>query len=157
MTKESFRVSSRKYNSMAHAQAGRRPGNLRIKMAILEISSASPAEDRDEEMSAPGLRKNFERHLRRTLAKDRYSATDRDRYYALALAVRDQLVERWIATQQAHHKRNVKRVYYLSLEFLIGRLMGHNAINLEMEDICRAAMARQGLDWEDLREYEIDA
>ena len=79
-------------------------------MAILEFSSASPAEDRDEEMSAPGLRKNFQRHLCRTLAKDRYSATDRDRYYALALAVRDQLVERWIATQQAHHKRNVKRV-----------------------------------------------
>ena len=103
------------------------------------------------------LQTNFQRHLCCTLAKDRYSATDRDRYYALALAVRDQLVERWIATQQAHHKRNVKRVYYLSLEFLIGRLMGNNVINLEMEDICRAAMAREGLEWEDLREYEIDA
>jgi hypothetical protein len=64
-------------------------------MATLEISSVPAAEDRDEEMSAPGLRKNFERHLRQTLARDRYSATDRDRYYALALAVRDQLVDRW--------------------------------------------------------------
>ena len=124
-------------------------------MATLKIVSAPLAEDKDAKMSA--LRTNFQRHLRCTLAKDRYSATDRDRYYALALAVRDQLVERWIATQQAHHKRNVKRVYYLSLEFLIGRLMGNNVINLEMEDICRAAMAREGLEWEDLREYEIDA
>ena len=126
-------------------------------MAILEISSASPPEDRDEEMSTPGLRKNFERHLRRTLARDRYSASDRDRYYALALAVRDQLVERWIATQQEHHRKNAKRVYYLSLEFLIGRMMGNNVINLKMEDTCRAAMFQEGLDWEDLREYEIDA
>ena len=126
-------------------------------MATLEISSVPAAEDRDEEMSAPGLRKNFERHLRRTLARDRFSATDRDRYFALALAVRDQLVERWIATQQGHHRKNVKRVYYLSLEFLIGRMMGNNVINLQMEDICRKAMSQEGLDWEDLREYEIDA
>ena len=108
-------------------------------------------------MSADGLRGNFERHLRQTLARDRYSATDRDRYYALALAVRDQLVDRWISTQQTHHKKNVKRLYYLSLEFLIGRLMGNNVINLQMEDICRTAMSQEGLDWEDLREYEIDA
>ena len=108
-------------------------------------------------MSTAVLRKNFERHLRQTLARDRYSATNRDRYYALALAVRDQLVDRWIATQQMHHNKNVKRVYYLSLEFLIGRMMGNNVINLKMEDICRAAMSQEGLDWEDLREYEIDA
>ena len=108
-------------------------------------------------MSTAVLRKNFERHLRQTLARDRYSATNRDRYYALALAVRDQLVDRWISTQQMHHIKNVKRVYYLSLEFLIGRMMGNNVINLKMEDICRAAMLQEGLDWEDLREYEIDA
>src|SRR6185437_19588 len=73
-----------------------------------------------------GLRADFERHLRYTLARDRYTATDRDRYYALARAVRDRLIERWMATQQTHHKQNVKRVYYLSLEFLIGRLLGTN-------------------------------
>ena len=127
-------------------------------MATLEISNTPPAEDRDDkEMSAPRLRKSFERHLRRTLARDRYSASDRDRYYALALAVRDQLVERWIATQQLHHRQNVKRVYYLSLEFLIGRMMGNNVINLQMEHLLREAMAQEGLVWEDLREYEIDA
>ena len=103
------------------------------------------------------LRQDFEHHLRLTLAKDRYTATDRDRYYALALAVRDRLVEGWIATQQAHHRQNVKRIYYLSLEFLIGRLLGNNVINLKLEDRCRAAMAEVGLQWETLRDNEVDA
>ena len=103
------------------------------------------------------LREDFEHHLRLTLAKDRYTATDRDRYYALALAVRDRLVERWIATQQTHHKQNVKRIYYLSLEFLIGRLLGNNVINLKLEDTCRAAMSEMGLQWEALRDHEVDA
>lgn len=106
---------------------------------------------------ADALLRDFEHYLRRTLAKDCYTATDRDRYHALALAVRDRLVERWIATQQTHHKKNVKRIYYFSLEFLIGRLLGNNVINLKLEDDCRAAMAAVGLDWESLRDYEVDA
>ena len=93
-----------------------------------------PRTNGDGQMSAEALKQDFEHHLRRTLAKDRYTATDRDRYYALALAVRDRLIERWIATQQTHHKKNVKRLYYLSLEFLIGRLLGNNVINLNLED-----------------------
>ncbi|HEY2017306.1 MAG TPA: glycogen/starch/alpha-glucan phosphorylase [Bryobacteraceae bacterium] len=110
-----------------------------------------------ERLLAESLRQDFERHLRRTLAKDRYTATDRDRYFALALTVRDRLIERWIATQQTHHKRNVKRIYYLSLEFLIGRLLGNNVINLKLEAACREAMAELGLDWEALRDHEVDA
>lgn len=107
--------------------------------------------------SVDDLRQDFEHHLRLTLAKDRFTATDHDRYYALALAVRDRLVERWIATQQAHHRQNVKRIYYLSLEFLIGRLLGNNVINLKLEERCRAAMAELGLQWEALRDHEVDA
>ena len=106
------------------------------------------------DLSVAGLRADFERHLRYTLARDLYTATDRDRYYALARAVRDRLVERWMATQQTHHKQNVKRVYYLSLEFLIGRLLGNNVINLQMEEVCREAMRLEGLDWHSLRNYE---
>jgi starch phosphorylase len=119
-----------------------------VKLLDSEIHSLS---------SAQSLLLEFEHYLRRTLAKDRYTATDRDRYHALALAVRDRLVERWIATQQAHHKKNVKRVYYLSLEFLIGRLLGNNVINLKLEDDCRAAMMAVGLGWESLRDHEVDA
>ena len=47
------------------------------------------------------------------------------------------MIERWIATQQTHHRQNVKRIYYLSLEFLIGRLLGKNVINLKLEEDCR--------------------
>ncbi len=108
-------------------------------------------------MTVDGLREDFDHHLRYTLARDRYTARDRDRYYALARAVRDRLIERWMATQQTHHKQNVKRIYYLSLEFLIGRLLGSNVVNLQMEDICREAMAQEKLDWTKLCNYEVDA
>ena len=103
------------------------------------------------------LRTSFVHHLRRTLAKDRYSATTRDRYYAFALAVRDRLIERWIATQQLHHNRLVKRIYYLSLEFLIGRSFEHNVMSLLLEDACRQAAIDVGLNWDDLLEQEVDA
>jgi starch phosphorylase len=119
-----------------------------VRSTAGECPTQSPAEQ---------LRSDFEHHLRRTLAKDRYTATQRDRYYAIALAVRDRLVERWIATQQTHHKRNVKRIFYLSLEFLIGRLLGSNVINLQLEDACRQALFEDGLDWDDLRDQEVDA
>ena len=108
-------------------------------------------------MTPESLRLDFEHHLRYTLARDRYTATARDRYYALARAVRDRVIERWMATQQTHHKKNVKRVYYLSLEFLIGRLLGNNAINLQMEEMCQEAVALEGLSWEKLRDSEVDA
>ena len=106
------------------------------------------AENPRTSMSTDGLRHDFEQQLHYTLAKDHYTATDRDRYYALALAIRDRLIERWIATQQTHHKKNVKRIYYLSLEFLIGRLLGNNVINLRMEEVCRGALSRTGIELE---------
>ncbi|MFZ1415158.1 MAG: glycogen/starch/alpha-glucan phosphorylase [Defluviicoccus sp.] len=108
-------------------------------------------------MDVDDLVKSFNFHLTCTLAKDEYSATDQDRYQALALAVRDRLVGRWIHTQQAYHHEKVKRICYLSLEFLIGRAMGNNVINLLLEDKCREAMRRLGLDWDQLRDVEVDA
>src|SRR5438105_14733527 len=106
---------------MNNEQRGLSAPSIELKPRILP----APASDVG---AAEALLRNFEHYLLRTLAKNRHTATDRDRYHALALAVRDRLVERWVATQQAHHKKNVKRVYYLSLEFLIGRLLGNNEI-----------------------------
>jgi len=100
---------------------------------------------------------DFHHYLHRTLAKDKYTATDSERYRALSLAVRDRMVEQWLATQQTHIRKNVKRIYYLSLEFLIGRVLGSNAINLKLEESCKAAMAELGLDWESIRDHEVDA
>jgi hypothetical protein len=108
-------------------------------------------------LDVDSLIRSFNFHLTCTLAKDQYSATNQDRYQALALAVRDRLVGRWIQTQQQYHIQNVKRICYLSLEFLIGRAMGNNVINLLLEDTCRQAMQRLGLDWDILRDVEVDA
>lgn len=108
-------------------------------------------------MDVDSLIRSFNFHLTCTLAKDEFSATNQDRYQALALAVRDRLVGRWIHTQQTYHKNNVKRICYLSLEFLIGRAMGNNVISLLLEDTCREAMKRLGLDWDVLRDIEVDA
>jgi starch phosphorylase len=122
-----------------------------------EPNTPNPVAVGEETELVKELRNSFEHHLRRTLAKDRYTATTRDRYYAFALAVRDRLIERWIATQQTHHNRRVKRLYYLSLEFLIGRSLEHNVMNLLLEDACRQAVSHVGLDWDDLLEQEVDA
>jgi starch phosphorylase len=108
-------------------------------------------------MSAGDLRRSIDYHVKYSLAKDEHTATSYDRYYATALAVRDRLVERWISTQQAYYDNDVKRVYYFSMEFLIGRTLGNSLINLEAYDACYHALRALGVDLEELRELEPDA
>ena len=115
------------------------------------------SKDRRVEMSVDGLKEDFAWHLRYTLAKDDSHATARDQYTAFAHAVRDRLVERWISTQEEYSRQNTKRVYYMSLEFLIGRLLGNNVINLKADQLCREALKEYGINWNDLRDYESDA
>ena len=108
-------------------------------------------------MSKEGLKLSFHEHVEYTLAKDQYTSTAQDDFIAAAIAIRDRLVERWIMTQQRYHDQNVKRVYYLSLEFLIGRLLGNNMINLGLEEDLKRAFDDLGLDMEKVREQELDA
>ncbi len=108
-------------------------------------------------MTKDDLVNSFRHNRQYTLSKDQYSATINDNYNSLALAIRDRIVERWVATQQRYHKKNMKRVYYLSLEFLIGRLLGNNVYNLGLEEETRAAMEELGFDLSELREEEVDA
>ncbi len=108
-------------------------------------------------VSARGLREDFERHLVYSLAKDRNTATERDFYEALARSIKDRIMVRWLRTQRERRRRNPKRLYYLSVEYLLGRLLGNNVINLQMEKAVRSAMAGLGLDWNVLRDYETDA
>src|SRR5882762_7338747 len=100
---------------------------------------------------------SFTNHLLYSLAKDQYSATARDRFMSLALTVRDRLIERWIATQQRYYRRDAKRVYYLSAEFLMGRALLSNLLNLGLYETAREAMRMIGLDLTDLLEQEVDA
>ena len=109
------------------------------------------------EMSVAGLQGDYAHHLRYTFAKDEATATSRDRYLAFAYAIRDRITERWMDTQAEYRNQNAKYVYYLSLEFLIGRLLGNNVINLKADQLCRDALRSYGIDWNSLRDFEMDA
>jgi starch phosphorylase len=78
------------------------------------------------------IRRGFLSNLEYNLARDRYSLTLYDEFLSLSYTVRERLIERWIASQQRYHEENVKRVYYLSMEFLLGRLLSDNFINLQI-------------------------
>uniref|UniRef100_A0A7N8X880 Alpha-1,4 glucan phosphorylase n=1 Tax=Mastacembelus armatus TaxID=205130 RepID=A0A7N8X880_9TELE len=103
------------------------------------------------------LKTNFNRHLHFTLVKDRNVATKRDYYFALANTVRDHLVGRWIRTQQHYYEKDPKRVYYLSLEFYMGRTLQNTMVNLALENACDEATYQLGLDMEELQDIEEDA
>jgi glycogen phosphorylase len=108
-------------------------------------------------MDADSLGRSFLDHLEFTLAKDRYSMTQLDKYTALSYAVRDRLMERWLRTQDTYYKNDAKRVYYLSMEFLMGRALGNALVNLDLTDECRKALSELGYSLEDFLETEVDA
>lgn len=110
-----------------------------------------------KEMTKEALQLSFKFNRTYTLSKDEYTSTMHDNFLALSLGVRDRLVERWIKTQQSYHKNNVRRVYYLSMEFLIGRLLGNNIYNLGIEKQSGEALEELGLDMDVVREQEVDA
>ncbi len=82
----------------------------------------------------------------------------RERYEALARSIRDILAQRWMLTRQTYNRKNPKQVYYLSMEFLIGRTMANTITNLQIEDYVREDLATDGIrDWHELSEEEPDA
>ncbi len=117
----------------------------------------SRIEDSYLALDSPSIQESFARHMEYSQAKTRYTATPKDCFQAAALAVRDRLMERWNDTQQAYHQANPKRVYYLSLEFLLGRAWSNALLNLGMTDAMRAALAEFGYSFDDLAQLEADA
>jgi glycogen phosphorylase len=103
------------------------------------------------------LRRSFLDHLQFSQGKDEHTATELDRYFALAYSVRDRMMKRWIQTQQAYYKSDAKRIYYLSLEFLMGKALENNLINLGIYDGARDALEGVGLDVATLLPEEPDA
>lgn len=102
------------------------------------------------------LKSLFLNHLEYSLIKDTTTIKDWDVYYALSLSLRDRLIERWLRTQYEYRKRNVKKVCYLSMEFLIGRLLGNALINLDMYDDCYDMLKEMSYNLEDIEELEPD-
>ena len=97
-------------------------------------------------MDAGTFKRSILDHLLYTCAKEMRDASARDLYQALAHTVRDRLVHRWLATQRTYEERDVKRVYYLSSEFLTGRSLGLCLLNLGLYDVGEALVAERGFD-----------
>jgi glycogen phosphorylase len=109
-------------------------------------------------MDAASLETGILSHLEFTLGElPKHVDSDWEPYLAVALAVRDRLMERWIRTQDAYYEHDAKRVYYMSLEFLMGRTLGNSLINLGLLEECKKAASDLGFDFEALREAEWDA
>ncbi|MDK9721811.1 MAG: glycogen/starch/alpha-glucan phosphorylase [Rhodospirillales bacterium] len=115
------------------------------------MASEPPAREVDS------FKRRLLEHLVHTVGKDQVTTTSRDWYNALARAVRDLLVEMWMDSTRSTYRGDVKRVYYLSLEFLIGRSLMNNLLNTGFQEIARKALADLGHDLDVIAEEEPEA
>jgi len=99
----------------------------------------------------------YERHLVFDRAIDPKVASPRERFEAFSRAMRDILAQRWVLTKTTYEQQNAKRIYYLSLEFLIGRSLTNNIANLRLDPLIQLAVQAKGIDWPELVEQEPDA
>jgi starch phosphorylase len=99
----------------------------------------------------------YERHLVFDNVMEEPRIGARERFEALARSVRDVLSQRWVRTETTYERENAKRVYYLSMEFLIGRSLANNVTNLLLDPIMNELIERENLDWHELLEQEPDA
>jgi glycogen phosphorylase len=103
------------------------------------------------------LQESINYHIRYSLGKERRNLPPRDMFQAVALAVRDQLVDKMLETEQRYERADAKRLYYLSIEFLMGRSLGNNLHNLGIYDFCRQVLLGMGVDLDEVEESEDDA
>src|SRR5271156_3728460 len=108
------------------------------------------------EKSAQSMKESILHQLKFSLAHDPQSATKRDWWLATAKAVQERIVERMLATQAVHNQQDVRRVYYLSLEFLMGRLFSNSLYNSGIFEQTAQALQELGLDMDELRGEEYD-
>ncbi len=99
----------------------------------------------------------YERHLVFDRAIDPKVASAREKFEAIAHSVRDILAQRWVLTKTTYEQQNAKRIYYLSLEFLLGRSLANNITNLLLDPVAQHAIQEKGIDWLELIEQEPDA
>ncbi len=99
----------------------------------------------------------YERHLLFDNVRELTATGARERFEAAARSARDVLSQRWLRTEETYQRENAKRVYYLSMEFLIGRSLANNITNLLLDPIVNDVVQRNNLDWHELLEQEPDA
>ena len=99
----------------------------------------------------------YERHLVFDNVTSLEAAGPRERFEALARSVRDVLSQRWVRTEETYVRKNPKRIYYLSMEFLLGRSLANNVTNLLLGPLAKQAAEQKNIDWLELLEQEPDA
>ena len=109
-----------------------------------------------KKLNAANIKEDILKHLRHTVAKPSQTATELDWFNALAYTLNDYLTENWMTTIDEYRKQNAKRVYYLSLEFLTGRFLVKNLLNLGIYDQCDQVLKELGLSLDKLSDVEPD-
>jgi starch phosphorylase len=99
----------------------------------------------------------YERHLVFDRVIDPRVASARERFEAFSSSIRDILAQRWVLTKTTYERENAKRIYYLSLEFLLGRSLANNVTNLLLDPLLQQSVQEKGIDWLELVEQEPDA
>ncbi|MBP7142112.1 MAG: glycogen/starch/alpha-glucan phosphorylase [Opitutaceae bacterium] len=131
--------------------ATRKPAASSVKS-----SKGTPALPSIAESTSVHFKQSILRNLTATLARDRVTAVPRDWWIATAMATRETILARLISTQRVHNEQNVRRLYYLSLEYLMGRLLENNLHNTGLMEAARTALQELGVDFESVREAEVD-
>lgn len=108
-------------------------------------------------LSTEKFKSDYKRKLMNTFAENIEDSSKLHKYFALGGLVRDYVTENWVSTNNYYLKTREKQVYYFSMEFLIGRLLGSNLLNLGVRDTCRDGLKELGIDLNELEEAENDA
>jgi starch phosphorylase len=108
------------------------------------------------EMTATGIQESILNHLKYTLGCDPKHARKRDWWLCTAMAVRDRVLDRYLLTQETHEQAQAKRLYYLSLEYLMGRLLDNNIRNADLLGAVSLALQKLGVDYNSLCDEEVD-
>jgi glycogen phosphorylase len=113
--------------------------------------------DNDEIDPMAAFAASVRQHMRYSLGKKWEKPSNRDLFMSIALTVRDWMVDRMLATEERCQRTHAKRLYYLSMEFLIGRSLANNLANLGLLEPCRETLLAMGVDLDEVRESEADA
>ena len=108
-------------------------------------------------LNLDAVQQSLTNHLIFSVGKDTITATHRDWFFALAEVVRERLIERWMETMRRYYHNDAKRVYYFSMEFLIGRSLMNSVLNVGFLDEVRQACIEAGIDLDKGTELEFDA
>jgi starch phosphorylase len=116
-------------------------------------------QEKDMELAntVSAFQESFLEHVRYSIGKEWKELLPRELFWAVAMATRDRIVDKMLETEDRYRQSDAKRVYYLSMEFLMGRSLGNNLINMGAFDVCREALAEMGVKFDEMREIEPDA